>query len=104
MAIFLCKGACMSFLYSFFKKNEENTEVKNTVSEEIIEDNEDEIAAVIAAALASMDEEEETVAAITAAIAVMLGSRTDEFIVRNIKRTPEMDPIWAVAGRMKLMR
>jgi hypothetical protein len=94
----------MSFLYSFFKKNEENTEVKNTVSEEIIEDGEDEIAAVIAAALASMDEEEETVAAITAAIAVMLGSRTDEFIVRNIKRTPEMDPIWAVAGRMKLMR
>jgi Na+-transporting methylmalonyl-CoA/oxaloacetate decarboxylase gamma subunit len=109
MAIFLCKGACMSFLYSFFKKHEENTEEKNTenkstVNEIIIEDDEDEIAAVIAAALASMEDDEETVAAITAAIAVMLGSRTDEFIVRNIKRTPDMDPIWAVAGRMKLMR
>ncbi len=94
----------MSFLNGFFKHKDEDTEVKNKINEEIIEDDEDEIAAVIAASLASMDEEEETVAAITAAIAVILGSSTDKFIVRNIKRTPEMDPIWAVAGRMKLMR
>jgi Na+-transporting methylmalonyl-CoA/oxaloacetate decarboxylase gamma subunit len=102
MAIFLCKGACMNFISSFFK-HKEDTEVKK-FNEEIIEDDEDEIAAVIASVLASMDEEEETVAAITAAIAVILESSTDKFIVRNIKRTPEMDPIWAVAGRMKLMR
>jgi Na+-transporting methylmalonyl-CoA/oxaloacetate decarboxylase gamma subunit len=103
MAIFLCKGACMSFLSSLFKKKNDE-EPENVIQNNIETEDEDEIAAVIAAALASMDEEEETVAAITAAIAVMLGSGTDEFIVRNIKRIPEMDPIWAVAGRMKLMR
>jgi len=92
----------MNFISSFFK-HKEDTEVKK-FNEEIIEDDEDEIAAVIAAALASMDEEEETVVAITAAIAMMLGTSANDFIVRNIKRTPEMDPIWAVAGRMKLMR
>lgn len=93
----------MSFISSFFKHKDEDTEVKK-FNEEIIEDDEDEIAAVIASVLATMDEEEETVAAITAAIAMMLGTSANDFIVRNIKRTPEMDPIWAVAGRMKLMR
>nr|WP_312578826.1 sodium pump decarboxylase subunit gamma [Sedimentibacter sp.] len=66
-------------------------------------DDEDEITAVISAVLASMDEEE-TVAAISAAIACMLGKSTSDFIVRNIKRTPELDSIWAYAGRAKLMR
>ena len=63
----------------------------------------DEITAVIAAVLASMDDEE-TVAAISAAIACMLGKNTSDFVVRNIKRTPELDSIWACTGRMKLMR
>lgn len=77
-------------------------------SSDIIESNhsnadEDEITAVIAAVLASMDDEE-TVAAISAAIACMLGKSTSDFIVRNIKRTPELDSIWAYAGRTKLMR
>ncbi len=77
-------------------------------SSKIIESNhsntdEDEITAVIAAVLASMDDEE-TVAAISAAIACMLGKSTSDFIVRNIRRTPELDSIWAYAGRTKLMR
>jgi hypothetical protein len=78
-------------------------------SNNIIESNhsnadEDEITAVIAAVLASMNDEEETVAAISAAIACMLGKSTSDFVVRNIKRTPELDSIWAYAGRTKLMR
>lgn len=83
----------MSFIGNFFKKNKDEEE-----------QNEDEIAAVIAAVVASMDEEEETVAAITAAIACVLETSTSDFIVKNIKRTPEMDSIWSMAGRMKLMR
>lgn len=65
---------------------------------------EDEIAAVIAAAVAAMDEEDEIVAAITAAVSVILGKGPGELIVRNIKRTPEMDSIWAHVGRIQLMR
>jgi len=93
----------MSFLSSFFKKKNDEVPEKVLENHATTED-EDEIAAVIASVLATMDEEEETVAAITAAIAMMLGTSANDFIVRNIKRTPEMDPIWAVAGRMKLMR
>jgi hypothetical protein len=37
-----------------------------------------------------------------AAVTSMLG--TSNFIVRNIKRSPELDSVWAQAGRMKLMR
>jgi hypothetical protein len=51
-----------------------------------------------------MDQEEEIVAAIIGAVSMILGKGANEFIVRNIKRTPEMDSIWAHAGRMKLMR
>lgn len=92
----------MSFLSNLFKKkdNEESEIRENQTKAE----NEDEITAVIAAAIASMDEEEETVAAITAAIACMLGKSTSEFIVRNIKRTAEIDSLWALNGRMNLMR
>jgi len=86
----------MSFLSNLFKKN------KNKNKNE--DEDEDEIVAVIAAVVASMDEEEEIVAAITAAIACILGTGTSDFVVKNIKRTPEMDSIWAHAGRMKLMR
>lgn len=69
---------------------------------EIEHDDEDEITAVISAVLSSMDNEEEVVAAITAAITCMLG--TSDFTVKNIKRTSELDSIWSLAGRMKLMR
>lgn len=86
----------------FKKKSVGEEELKTKHSSKAKTHDEDEIAAVIAAALAAMDEEEEIVAAITAAISVMLG--TSEFMVRNIKRSPEMDSIWAHAGRMKLMR
>jgi len=95
----------MSFLGNLFKKNnEEELEIKNSFQEQSEYEDEDEIASVIAAVVASMDEEEETVAAITAAIACILGKSTNDFIVKNIKRTPEMDSIWSLAGRMKLMR
>ncbi|MFA9422264.1 MAG: sodium pump decarboxylase subunit gamma [Sedimentibacter sp.] len=93
----------MSFLGNFFNKNKE--ELKSEKDLNIVSDREeDEVAAVIAAVVASMDEDEEIVAAITAAIAVMMGTSNSKFTVKNIMRTPEMDPIWAVAGRMKLMR
>ncbi|WP_313164007.1 hypothetical protein [Sedimentibacter sp.] len=92
----------MSFFSNLFRKNkEEELSIVNTNSE--ITD-EDEITAVIAAAVASMDEEEETVAAITAAISCILGKSTSEFIVRNITRTYGLDSVWALKGRMKLMR
>lgn len=95
----------MGLFDKLFKKKQvevEELEVKDR-QERPLEDT-DEIAAVIAATIAAMDEEEEIVAAITAAISVILGKSTSEFIVRNIKRTPEMDSIWAHEGRMKLMR
>ena len=79
---------------------------KNKTQEiEVIEtsvDDSDEIAAVIAAAVASMDEEEEIVAAITAAIACM--TKTNDFVVKSIRRTFEYDSAWSLSGRMKLMR
>lgn len=94
-------------IFDFFRKNSsEKTDEKNEIlhlyENDKIED-EDEITAVISAVLATM-EEEETVAAITAAISVILGKSTSEFVVRNIKRTTELDPIWAQVGRIKLMQ
>jgi hypothetical protein len=90
----------MSIFNNLFKKNKkESTEVTQAPVED-----KDEIAAVIAAAVTAMDEEEEIVAAITAALSIVLKKGTNEFIVRNIKRTPEMDSIWAHEGRMKLMQ
>lgn len=90
----------MSFFSNLFRKNKEEELSVTTIDNE----DEDEIAAVIAAAVASMDEEEETVAAIMAAISCVLGKSTSEFIVRNIVRTYETDSVWALKGRMKLMR
>lgn len=96
-------------LFSFFKKSKAEKSVDNrsglSQSNVVSHEDEDEITAVISAVLASMeDEETETVAAITAAIACILGKSTSEFIVRNIKRSHELDSVWAQAGRMKLMR
>lgn len=87
----------------FGKKEKEFVSNKIETNKSNQDENDDEITAVIAAVLASMDDEE-TVAAISAAIACMLGKSTSDFVVRNIKRTPELDSIWAYAGRMKLMR
>ena len=97
----------MSIFSGIFKrKNEKEQEIKQDINiiEHKPEQDDDEITAVIAAVVASMDEEEETVAAITAAISVMLGKSTNDFIVRNIRRTSEIDSLWALKGRMKLMR
>lgn len=94
----------MSFISNLFKRKENEPEIKEKENQIDAAENEDEITAVIAATLALMDEEEETVAAITAAIACMLGKSTGEFIVRNIIRTSEIDSLWALNGRMKLMR
>jgi hypothetical protein len=95
----------MSLFENLFKKKrirDEELNIDNTENEKTPDDK-DEIAAVIAATVAAMDEEEEIVAAIIGAVSVVLGKGANEFIVRNIKRTPEMDSIWAHAGRMKLM-
>lgn len=94
----------MSIFSNLFKKKDEDKEVKEIKTIKTETNDNDEITAVIAAVVASMDEEEETVAAITAAIACMLGKSTSDFIVRNIKRTSEIDSLWALKGRMKLMR
>lgn len=96
----------MSIFRSLFKKkNETRPEIiqENEIENSSME-NEDEITAVIAAVVASMDEEEETVAAITAAICVMLGKSSNDFVVRSIRRTSEIDSLWALKGRMNLMR
>lgn len=97
-------------IFDIFKRKEEKAPPQSSVQPdaEIVKindstDDEDEIAAVISAVLSCMDEEE-TVAAIMAAIGCMLGKSTGEFIVRDIKRMPQLDPIWSQAGRMKLMR
>lgn len=93
-------------LFNIFKKNKEKSyDQKEDILDmsNLIKEDQDEITAVISAVIATM-EEEEIVAAITAAISVMLGKSTSEFIVKNIKRTPELDPIWAQVGRIKLMR
>ena len=95
----------MSIFSSLFKKKDEDKDIELiTVKPQAQAEDDDEIAAVIAAVVASMDEEEETVAAITAAIACMLGKSTSDFIVKNIRRTSEIDSLWALKGRMKLMR
>jgi hypothetical protein len=107
MAIFLCKGASMSIFSNLFKKKDngrDKHEIKDVMAINAETNDDDEITAVIAAVVAAMDEEEETVAAITAAIACMLGKDTSEFIVRNIRRTSEVDSLWALRGRMNLMR
>lgn len=94
----------MSLFRNLFKKDKKE-EVSNAAGSNVnniqVDTQDDEITAVIAAVLASMDDEE-TVAAIMAAVTSMLG--TSNFIVRNIKRSPELDSVWAQAGRMKLMR
>jgi DhnA family fructose-bisphosphate aldolase class Ia len=94
-------------IFDFFRKSShEKTDDKNEIlhlSENDKIEDEDEITAVISAVLSTM-EEEETVAAITAAISVILGKNTSEFVVRNIRRTTELDPIWAQIGRIKLMK
>ncbi len=90
----------MGLFSNLFNKNKtQEIEVIETVV-----DDSDEIAAVIAAALASMDEEEEIVAAITAAISMVIGKGTNDFVVKSIRRTFEYDSAWSISGRMKLMR
>lgn len=95
----------MSLFGNLFKKDKKDKmeEVSNAAGSKntITNAQDDEITAVIAAVLASMDDEE-TVAAIMAAITSMLG--TSNFVVRNIKRSPELDSVWAQVGRINLMR
>ena len=96
-------------LFDFFKRNEIEISNNENETKDLLalanekQDDEDEITAVISAVLATM-EEEEIVAAITAAISIILGKGTSEFVVRNIKRTPDLDPIWSQVGRIKLMK
>lgn len=86
------------------KSNEKKATNVNTVPV-VQSDDDGEIAAVLSAAVAAMeDEESEIVAAISAAVAMMLGKETGDFVVRNIKRMPELDTAWAKAGRTGLMR
>lgn len=93
----------MSLFGGLFKKDKSEVQITQEAknNDNVNVQDEDEISAVIAAVLASMDDEE-TVAAIMAAVTSMLG--TSNFVVRNIKRSPELDSIWAQAGRMQLMR
>lgn len=92
----------MSIFSKIFNKDNESSELKKR--NQVQETDNDEITAVIATAVAAMEEEEETVAAITAAIACMLGKNIGEFTVKNIRKTSEIDSLWALKGRMELMR
>lgn len=50
------------------------------------------------------EDEDEIISAITAAITCILEKSSNDFFVRSLKRTPELDSIWSLTGRMKLMR
>lgn len=50
------------------------------------------------------EDDTELVAILTAAIASSLGKSANSLIVRNIKRLPDMDPVWSRSGRLEIMR
>ncbi len=53
----------------------------------------------------SVDEDDdELVAVITAALAAHIGKSADQLIVRSIVQTGSQQPAWAQAGRMELMK
>ncbi|QXM07253.1 OadG family protein [Crassaminicella indica] len=54
-------------------------------------------------ALEKEDDEEELVAVITAAIAASLQTSTHNIIVRNITRVSDSTPVWGRMGRMEQM-
>ena len=49
-------------------------------------------------------DDEEIIAVITAALADFLGKRTDQLIVRNIVNVTGNEPEWAKAGRLEIMK
>ena len=50
------------------------------------------------------EDETELVAVITAAIAMMTGTDTSGFVVKNIRKISESDTAWSRLGRIELMR
>lgn len=49
------------------------------------------------------EDEEELIAVITAAIAASLGRSTSEIVVTNIRRTGDATPVWGQMGRQQQM-
>lgn len=50
------------------------------------------------------ENEEELIAVITAALAAQLGKRAEQLIVRSIVQVRNQEPAWAQVGRMELMK
>lgn len=50
------------------------------------------------------EDDDELVAVITAALAAHIGKNTDQLIVRSIVQVSAQQPAWAQAGRMELMK
>ncbi|QSX06946.1 OadG family protein [Sedimentibacter sp. zth1] len=71
------------------KKNVTNvpTQPAQAVVEEIVEQDDTELVAVI-----------------TAAIAAMTGKSASGLVVRNIKKLPDLDGAWSKTGKIELMR
>ncbi|MFA9423123.1 MAG: hypothetical protein ACERLG_06075 [Sedimentibacter sp.] len=78
----------MGLFYNIFNKKESSNEKKDDVNLEVI----------------NFEDEDEIISVITAALTCILEKGSNNFFVKNIKRTPELDSIWSLTGRMKLMR
>lgn len=70
--------------YKDNKKKIEKTIVKEPIIEETIEENNDELVAVIAAA-----------------ISISTNTPIDNFYIKNIKRVPQTTPVWGKMGRQE---
>ena len=96
MGIVFIALLAISFILDIFKvtMGKENKSKKEEPIKPILEEKHQE----------NKEDEEELVAVITAALASSLGKKSDGIIIRNIKRIPDLEPAWVKAGRTELMR
>jgi len=98
MAIVFVTLVVISFILAGFKsifyKDEKKSEVKKEVPP--ISDN-----AVVESTEELVDNDEEIVAVIASAIAAQTGESVENIYIRNIRRVPQSSPAWAVAGRQE---
>lgn len=101
MGIVFLTLVVISFILSGFKsafyKDEKKTPVKKEVPP--ISDN-----AKVESTEELVDNDEEIVAVIAAAIAAQTGEAVENIYIRNIKRATQNSPAWAVAGRQEAIQ
>ncbi len=76
-----------------------NTENKNIAKNDT--QNEEELAAVIASAVAAASNDGELIAVIAAAVSAASGIAMNNLVVRSIKPVPQKHSAWATAGRQE---